>query len=122
MSPRLQDLEGVEWKLQGFEPEVDLEIPEEVSITMEFSGGVRVAGSAGCNRYFSSYKLDGNSLELSETGSTMMMCPPEIMELEQKFLGALQKVTEIELESGQLLLTKDGEVLLRLERSIKTEE
>ncbi len=42
-------------------------------VTAEFLNG-QVAGSAGCNNYFGSYEMSGNSLSIGTVGMTGMFC------------------------------------------------
>ena len=82
-------------------------------ITAEFKDG-EVRGSAGCNSYFGSYKIKGNSIEMSEIGSTLMAClePEGIMDQEQLFTSFLSDAQEYRLDDGQLqIFHSDGEVL-----------
>src|SRR5690606_1366346 len=46
----------------------------------------RAYGNAGCNHWFASYQLDGQTLRFTEIGSTRKMCAEHIMKQEQHFL------------------------------------
>ncbi|MEJ2084234.1 MAG: META domain-containing protein [Acidobacteriota bacterium] len=86
----------------------------ETTIDIQFSEG-ELSGSAGCNRYFGSYTLDGDGgLSISsEIGSTQMACPPPIAEQEQRYLSLLGQVALWNLETGSLVLRhEDGRALL----------
>ena len=74
----------------------------------------RVAGSGGCNRIMGGYTLDGAALKFSKMASTMMMCE-ESMDIEQRFLKALDQVSGWSLDADVLTL-KDasGQALLKL--------
>ncbi|MEJ2385323.1 MAG: YbaY family lipoprotein, partial [Xanthomonadales bacterium] len=74
----------------------------------------RVQGNAGCNRFFGSYEVDGDSVSFSQTGSTMMACP-EGMDTEKAFLAALEKVDRYEIEGQTLAVYGGDEVLARFE-------
>ena len=41
-----------------------------------------------------------------------MMCPPALMEQEERFLASLEKVAEVKFENGLLALLDSGETLL----------
>jgi len=63
-------------------------------IDLTFTADSGFAGSAGCNRYFGHHSLvPPDSVAMGPTGSTMMMCAPEVMEREHSFLAALDSVT-----------------------------
>jgi heat shock protein HslJ len=66
----------------------------------------RVAGSAGCNRYFGGV-LDGPSggaLRLGPIGATRKMCPPPQMDLESLFLTQLASTASWERMGSRLRL------------------
>lgn len=52
----------------------------------------RAYGNGGCNHWFAAYSREGDKLSFSQIGSTRKMCPPVLMEQEQRFLGELGKV------------------------------
>ncbi|WNJ19525.1 META domain-containing protein [Pontibacter sp. G13] len=115
-NPFEEGLANTSWRLKEWGDPADLtEVPVDVEVTMEFEEE-RVAGSAGCNRYFSSYTASGGTLSLGPAGATRKMCPPEIMEVEDKFLKDLESLTGYELEQGQLILTTEAGMAWRLER------
>ena len=83
-------------------------------ITAEFKDG-EIRGSAGCNSYFGSYKTDGDAIEISEIGSTLMAClePEGIMDQDQFFTSFLSDAQEYRLDDGQLqIFRSDGEALV----------
>ncbi len=63
----------------------------------------RAYGNAGCNHWFASYRMQGDQLSFSEIGSTRKMCPPVLMEQEQRFLDALSKVQRWDFSSQEQL-------------------
>lgn len=80
-----------------------------------FPEDLRVAGSAGCNRYFGTYQLDGDQLQIpGPLGSTMMMCPDAQMMIEDTYLPTLGLVNSYEIdENNQLnLFDADGNSIL----------
>jgi len=77
-------------------------------ITAEFIDG-QVAGSAGCNRYFSAYERSGNILSFGIIGSTEMFCMAEgLMEQEMGYLAALSQAASHQIADGVLTIS-DGE-------------
>lgn len=52
----------------------------------------RAYGNAGCNHWFASYQLDGQTLRFSEIGSTRKICAEHIMKQEQHFLELLSQI------------------------------
>ncbi|MBP6016484.1 MAG: META domain-containing protein [Candidatus Promineofilum sp.] len=74
----------------------------------------RVSGESGCNNYFASYAVDGDSLTISQAGSTLMACEPaELMQQEADFLAALQSAATYTIDGDQLWIANaDGETVL----------
>ena len=54
----------------------------------------RLEGSSGCNGVVGSYIVEQNALQFTPSGTTLMMCPPALMEQEQGLISAL-KATSI---------------------------
>lgn len=67
----------------------------------------RVAGRGGCNRYFAGITEGGPPGEVSigPVGATRMACPEEVMEVESRYLGALESVVRYGFLAGKLALT-----------------
>lgn len=85
--------------------------------TLRFETGERVAGKAGCNRYFGSVSMDGDAISFGALGATRMACPPAIMDQEDRFLKALANARRFESKNGLLFLFGDEAVpLLRFSR------
>lgn len=95
-------LEGTEWGLSGMvEGDAVVSSNLDENITAIFEGG-QIAGSAGCNRYFAGYAVDGNAITFSPAGSTRMMCAEDVMAREQQFLSALEQVASFEITRESL--------------------
>jgi heat shock protein HslJ len=75
----------------------------------------RVAGFAGCNRYFGTYGLDGGALRFSAVGMTKMACA-EGMTLEQQLAAALEATRRYELGDRELTLFDDTRAVARFVR------
>ena len=61
-------------------------------LTMTLGNDGRAYGNAGCNHWFASYQLQGNTISFGPVGSTRKMCAPALMEQEHRFLEAMGKV------------------------------
>ena len=110
------EIETGSWQLEALRAEGgEMEPPlSETTIDIRFTQG-EMNGSAGCNRYFGSYTLEGDEglTVSSEIGSTQMACPPPIAEQEQLYLSLLRQVALWNLETGSLVLRhEDGRALL----------
>jgi len=94
------------WKLTSITGAgVELPLTKDVEITLVFTPDGRIAGSGGCNRYFSAVELETpGELSLGPVGSTMMACPELTMAQEQQYLRALQGVGRYRLAGARLEL------------------
>jgi putative lipoprotein len=95
---------GPEWVLEAWAPGEPA--PEDPEVTLVITDGV-LAGSSGCNRYTTKVTTgDGpGEITLGPVAGTRMMCPPEQMEVEDRFLAAFANVTRFGFWNGRLALT-----------------
>jgi len=103
-------LDGTSWTLTAYQNTKPI---EGTTLTAEFSDG-QIRGSAGCNSYFASYEVNGDSITIGDAGWTLMACmdPEGVMEQEQIFIQSLQGAQHFTLEDGQLMIFQsDGEAL-----------
>ncbi len=108
-------IEGVTWVLDSYGPPGNLQpVLPDAETSAEFNhDDAQVAGSAGCNRYFGSYQLDGNKLSFTgPLGSTMMACPELIMEQEMAYLRVLQLAETYEIDGDELWIYSGDQVLV----------
>jgi heat shock protein HslJ len=110
-----QRLAGSEWQpveLGGQPVPPQPEAPEQF---IRFEGDGKVAGNAGCNRFFGSYGTAGDALQLGAMGATRMACPDPVMMWEDRFLKSLQAATRYRREGTELtLMNADGGAVARL--------
>lgn len=95
-------------------------VPSESHLTLSLYGDGRAVGRAGCNNYTTKYKRDGTSISFASPIVTKKACGPEVMDLEQRFLGALAAATRVERRpDGTLVLTTEssGQIVLRRQES-----
>lgn len=103
----LRDLESVKWSL--IELAENESVPPQASVYAVFDNQ-RLSGSAGCNRYFTDTKGSGPyDIVIGPVGSTRMMCPEPMMQVEDRYLAALQKVRQFGFLFGQLVLGYEGD-------------
>jgi heat shock protein HslJ len=83
------------------------------TITLEFDRAGRVSGSAGCNTYSASYRVNGSSLSVDPPGSTNMFCetPEGVMQQEQTFLATLNAARTFQIIGNQLHIRLGSDVL-----------
>lgn len=90
------------------------------SVEFNFSDQ-QISGSAGCNRYFASFKLtDGNTFTADKAGSTMMACMHK--NEEPAFLKAIAGPSyKLGVKNDLLIFTKDNKDVLVFEKGEKSE-
>ena len=103
--PTAAILLGSEWVLERFG---DTPVLAGAKPTLAFHEPGRIAGNASCNRYMGPAEIspDG-TLKLGSLGAlatTRMMCAPEAMAQEQRFLKALGLAGAISLAGDQLTI------------------
>jgi len=67
--------------------------------TLSFDPDGSIHGNASCNRFFGRFVLTGESLSISGTGTSRMMCEQPVMDQEQNLLKALSSVHRFEAVS-----------------------
>jgi heat shock protein HslJ/uncharacterized lipoprotein YbaY len=99
------DLAGTSWtlaSLNGADPLADVEV------TMYFGADGSLAGSDGCNRFTTSYTVDGDTITINPNGaSTMMACPEPVMQQSAAFMAALGSAATFSIDGSTLALA-DG--------------
>ncbi|WP_047382383.1 MULTISPECIES: META domain-containing protein [unclassified Cetobacterium] len=69
----------------------------------------KIVGNSGVNRYFATYKIDGDKISVGEIGTTRMMGPENLMLQEQGYLKNLKEAQEVRItENGIRIVTKSG--------------
>ena len=96
-----------EWQLVSIDGEPLAKDARPPVIHFEHDG---VRGFAGCNRFTAKVtdKSPGQ-FTIGPAAATKMACPEPEMQLEARFLGALEKSTGYGFVAGQLALTRSGE-------------
>ncbi len=72
----------------------------------------RVYGFAGCNNYFSTYNVSGNTLSFGPAGATKKLCPD--MSAEDAFFKDLPNISRFEIVKKELYLYDKNDELLIL--------
>jgi heat shock protein HslJ len=109
-------LEDTRWRLVEYlgPAGVLVAVPAEVTATATFTDG-RIAGSAGCNRYFAACTIADDAIAIDGAiGSTMMACPEPVASIERAYLATLATIASWEITGDRLeLRTADGGAGLR---------
>jgi heat shock protein HslJ len=83
-------------------------------VTAVFSSTGQLSGSAGCNTYNASYKVDGNKIQIGAIATTRMMCEQPVMDQEQAYLAAIQKAATWDINGTTLQLRSADDALLAM--------
>jgi heat shock protein HslJ len=113
--PAPEPLVGTNWTLKSFHTaDAVSSVIAGTTITAVFLEDGRVAGSAGCNRYFASYNVTGTSVSIGTAGSTKMYCAsPGVMQQESNYLVSLNSATTFTINGDRLILADaNGTTLL----------
>lgn len=82
--------------------------------TLHISQAGKVGGSGPCNVYFATAKVEGQSIAISDIGSTFKACAPEVMAEEKAMFDALAKAASFRIDAGKLTIAdKDNRDILR---------
>jgi len=115
-------LEGTSWELVSYRAENGTVMPvlNNTEVSLRFENESRITGSAGCNSYFGQYSISGNTLAVSQLGSTEMYCTePGVMDQESRYLTVLGSVAAFTLENDQLALSDaSGQEILQFAREV----
>jgi len=116
-------LENVRWLLASIDGQL---LPEGVTANMTFTPGDSPAaqgqentinGNAGCNDFFGSYTIEGDTFSAGPFGATQMMCEEPVMQVEQAFLAGLESTQSYQITLNQLIInTATGSLLLYADR------
>lgn len=111
------DIEGELWRLQQYASDTgDLTavLPAtDNNATLRLEDG-NLMGNAGCNSFFGSYTVQGNTLNAEPGGSTEMACfPIELMDQEQRYISLLAEVATYQATDERLELANSaGDTIL----------
>ncbi|NBC15312.1 MAG: META domain-containing protein [Gammaproteobacteria bacterium] len=107
-------LEDRDWQLTQYRTDAGLTDAVEADrpAVLRFEDG-RLGGSAGCNRLLGGYTVDGEELRIRPNlASTMMACPPPLMDQEQAVTAALPQVASFDVSDDGLVLTDADDATL----------
>ena len=78
-----------------------------VPVTISFDKDGNLNGKV-VNVIMGKYEINGNSITINPTGTTMMMGPEKEMDAEQNFIQALLLVKNFEMQDNKLILKMDN--------------
>jgi len=99
----LATLEG-EWILRRFSADEDA--PAQPELTMAIAGD-RISGASGCNTFTGAVAggETATGLVVGPLAATQRACQPEVMDLETRYLSALQRASTWAFRAGRLVVS-----------------
>ena len=101
---------GTSWKVTAYNngQQAVVSVITGTEITATFGADDRLAGSAGCNNYFASYRVDGEAIAIAigVPGTTRKACaePDGVMEQERLYLEALRSAATFQIDGDKMHL------------------
>jgi heat shock protein HslJ len=92
------------WTLTAIDDEP---VAADAGVTASFSADGVLSGSGGCNNYSATWSAEGSSLTITPIAATLILCIPDVDELETRYLGRLQAASEFAVSGGELTITTD---------------
>lgn len=111
------NLVGSEWVVEDIG---GAGIVDSSKVSLNFTDDSQISGRASCNGYGGAYSADNGALQVSRLISTKRMCPPALMNQEQRFMQLLTDAVHYEFDSNGALLIKTatGETILARSASV----
>lgn len=119
-APSIQSLVGT-WELTEIMGEgVRASLPDGTRLpSLDITADGRISGFAGINRINTSIDLDAlrsGDLQVAPTAMTMMAGPPQLMELERRFVDALTNADQVRIDGDTLHFNDAGTPMLTFTR------
>ena len=70
--------------------------------------GTELGGTSACNSYGGQFALDGSSMSIGDLVTTLMMCTPEVMDVEIPYTAALPEIDMVAIDGDHLVMTGPG--------------
>lgn len=107
-----------EWELKSMTKNDTVVVNPQELPTLVFKDST-IYGSAGCNRFFGTYKSDAKGMLTIKTGGvTMMYCPD--MSFEDRYMKALNEVSNYSIKEKELKLTDVKKKLVLVYQAVDT--
>jgi heat shock protein HslJ len=114
-APQPLPLVGTAWSLEAIGTGADA-VSSPIAGTeasLELADDGSAAGSGGCNRFNTSYEIDGASISFGPIGSTQMACETDVMDQEAAVFAGLESAATYEIVGDVLTLSDaDGAFLV----------
>lgn len=85
----------------------EMSLAADTDLYVQFEPDGKLGGYAGCNRFFGSYQLNGNTISIEPLGMTRKACPSQVMSFEISFIEALQSAKTVARAETRIALRND---------------
>ncbi len=100
-----QTLAKTNWVLSVVStPGGELIMPVGKGVFILFGEDGTASGNAGCNSFTTTFTADMESIQIEPGAMTAMMCESDVMDVEEAFMTALNKVTRFSIDGSYLTL------------------
>ena len=99
-------LAGTTWQLASVTQKgANVPVAGEAAPDVTFGADGRLSGFGGCNRFFGTYTLSGETLHVGPVGMTKMACfDHAVGRQEQAFVSAIAGATRVVVEADELVV------------------
>jgi len=104
-------LYNTRWSLKKIYSGEAIQLVETKAFIRFDQGKGSAGGNGSCNSFGSTATITGNQVNFKNIFSTKMYCE-QVQQIENNFLGSLEKVTRYEIKDKSLFLYKDKDLLL----------
>ena len=101
----VDEFNSTDWVLEEIDGSA---VIDRVQSTIRFQGNDRIVGWGGCKRYFATVRSGFNFFKVGPIGSTRRICPPVVMDQEERFFTAIQKARSIRMEGDNLVIDSEA--------------
>ncbi|MCZ6807716.1 MAG: META domain-containing protein [Deltaproteobacteria bacterium] len=96
-------LADTEWRIEDI---VGRAVIEEAPATLRIEADGRVSGRTGCNLFTGSVQVRADAIQFGPLATTRSICPPALMDQEQRLLNAFEAARAFSIDESGLLHLK----------------
>ena len=102
-------LDGTSWQLVSIDGR---ELETDVTPTLAVSEAGEISGTAVCNSYMGTARIEGSSIVIGPLATTQVACSGAAGVLERQFLAALDEANAWAIDGSGRLVLEGGDVLV----------
>ncbi len=102
--PTIADLSASAWRPSHIG---EMSLAADNGLYVQFETDGKLAGYAGCNRFFGNYQLSRNTISIEPLGVTRKACSSQVMSFEISFIEALQSAKTVARTETRIAFRND---------------